>query len=476
MSSTICDGDSDIKPIGSEKSRLNLSQEQNWYMPQPGVPYRPIVAVPRKINNLNPFFAICEDVFFTALDPPRALVTAPNLVLKPTIAHLQASTTPPMPNRIPKTDPEDNGSARPTTSVPRPAQIPKPPEPQQTSDPKDQGHASSGNAEQDSENTQGKTLAIGNNNPVEAVTVNGQVAQPLSDDAISIAGTTLTPGASPITISGIEISLGQSKIAVGNNSVPIATAADSVWIPGRVTTIDSQPIQPISGNEVSIAGVALSKGASALTISGTLISLGSNALYIGTNSIPLRTQLAQQSVITVDGRIFTAAPTGFSIAGTSLAPSHAVTIAGTTVSLDASSNLHIGSSTIYLGDNAADISLQVFTVAGQVFTANPIAVDVAGVTLAPERNGITVSGRNVSLDSAGDLVVDSSIDSIKISTGSLGGLIMGEFNSTRASGPSSIRSESGVQTFRGRAETLQVSLSAKLVILLIFVASIFAGL
>ena len=352
-------------------------------MPQPGVPYRPIVAVPQKINYLNPLFAICEDIFFTALDPPRALVTAPNLVLKPTIAYLQASTTPPMPNRIPKTDPEDNGSARPTTSVPRPAQIPKPPEPQQTvapgskiggkgpgnkddssagsggvprkdvnltgnsspsvtesdplqepqskpvsessrngdfkkgsdqvdsdptiadgdprqdvktksdpqsntgttedpgqrvgtksnsqsgtswypnrvaaydpdsgshsgleagdsSDPKDQGHASSGYAEQDSENTQGKNLAIGNHNPGEAVTVNGQVAQPLSDDAISIAGTTLTPGASPITISGIEISLGQSKIAVGSSSVPIATAADSVWIPGRVTTIDSQLIQ-----------------------------------------------------------------------------------------------------------------------------------------------------------------------------------------------------------------------------------------
>ena len=121
------------------------------------------------------------------------------------------------------------------------------------------------------------------------------------------------------------------------------------------------------------------------------------------------------------------------------------------------------------------MSPQVFTVAGQAFTANPTAVDVAGVTLAPGGNGITVSERNVSLNSAGDLVVDSSTFSIKISTGSLGGLIMGESNSTRASGPGSTSSESGVQTFRGRAKTLQVSLSAKLVILLISVASIFAG-
>lgn len=393
MSSTICDGDSDIKPISSGKSRLNLSQEQNWYMPQPGVPYRPIIAVPQKINNLNPLFANCEDIFFTALDPPRALVTAPNLVLKPTIAHLQASTTPPIPNRIPKTDPEDNGSARPTTSVPRPAQIPKPPEPQQTVAPgskvggkgpgnKDDSSAGSGGVPRKDVNlignsspsvTESDPLQESQSKPVSESSPNGDFQKgsdqvdsdptiadgdarqdvkpkfdpqsnpgttedpgqrvgtkpnsqsgtsrypnriaaydpPLSDDAISIAGTTLTPGASPITISGIEISLGQSKIDVGSSSVPITTAADSVWIPGRVTTIDSQLIQPISGNEVSIAGVALSKGASALTVSGTLISLGSNALYIGTNSIPLRTQLAQQSVITVDCQIFTAAPTGF---------------------------------------------------------------------------------------------------------------------------------------------------------------------
>ena len=122
------------------------------------------------------------------------------------------------------------------------------------------------------------------------------------------------------------------------------------------------------------------------------------------------------------------------------------------------------------------MSPQVFTVAGQAFTANPTAVDVAGVTLAPEGNGIAVNGLNVSLNSAGDLVVDSSTVSIEIPTGSLGGLMMGEFNSTRASGLGAISSARGLQIFRGRAWTLQVSLSAKLVILSIFVASIYAEL
>ena len=45
-------------------------------MPQPGVPYRPIIAVPQKLTEINPFFAICTALLFTALDPPSALITA----------------------------------------------------------------------------------------------------------------------------------------------------------------------------------------------------------------------------------------------------------------------------------------------------------------------------------------------------------------------------------------------------------------
>ena len=603
-------------------------------MPQPGVPYRPIVAVPQKINKLNPFFAICEDIFFTALDPPRALVAATNLVPKLTTTHSQASTTPAIPSRTRDLGPKETGSTSHTPSAPKPAQTgpgsnvededpgnkndpsigsgsgsgkdadppsnnfpsaadSDPPQgsgsepgsesspngdvkqgsdpsssdpnipdvdpgpdadpksdPQSnrvstedagqgsgslspvtssntdgnseqevgikpgsqsstsedpdrvaasnpdsdgrsgtnsglaavdSSDPKDPGYASnaaasSGNPGQGTENNHGKNLVIGNQNAGEAATINGQVAQPLSNNAISIAGTTLTPGASPITVSGIQISLGQSEIAVGSSSVPIATPADSGWIPGQATIIDGQLIQPVSENEVSIAGMALRPGSPALTLSGTPISLGSNALYIGTNLVPLRTELQPKSVITVAGQAFTAAPTGFSIAGTSLAPSQAVTIAGTIVSLDASSHLHIGSSTVDLGEDAASVSPQVVTAAGQVVIVNATAVNVAGVTLAPGEIGITVSGTSVFLDSAGDLVVGSSTFPIETSTGSRVGLMMGGFNSTRPSGTGLTSSVSGVQTFKGGAPTRQNSWPWTFVMLLVSAASVFAGL
>ncbi len=46
-------------------------------MPQPGVPYRPIVAVPQKLTEINSFLKRCTAIFFTALDPPQALISEP---------------------------------------------------------------------------------------------------------------------------------------------------------------------------------------------------------------------------------------------------------------------------------------------------------------------------------------------------------------------------------------------------------------
>ena len=165
--------------------------------------------------------------------------------------------------------------------------------------------ASSGDREQapGSETDHGRILAIGNQNPGEATISNGQVAHPLSNNAISIAGTTLTPGGSPITVSGIIVSLGQSAIAIGSSSVPISDVRPNPTSPGT-----EPPPQPI---------------------------------------------------LTIGSQIVTALPPGFSLAETWLPPRQAMTLAGTIVSLDPSSYLLNGSSTINPGANAASIFPQV---------------------------------------------------------------------------------------------------------------------
>lgn len=560
-------------------------------MPQPGVPYRPIVAVPQKINDLNPLFKVCQNMFFTAIDPPRALVVATNLVPKITTTHSQVSPTPPMASRTLKPDPEDSESTSRAPPVPQPAQTLNPPQPRQTTgpgskaggegsdnqsgpasgsvggpqekkdplditspsavhgdpprepiskpasessgngDPKhgsdqsdsdpniadddprldvnpksdpqsytgrtevpgketgsprskisgivgdDSGQAvdtrpgsqsgttgnyngvlasnsdsgsssgkhsgeagaadssdskdpdrasnetaSSGDREQaqGAETDQGRRLAIGNQNPGEATTINGQVAQPLSNNAISIAGTTLTPGGSAITVSDIRISLGQSGIAVGSSSVPI--------------------------------------------------------LDVSPNPTPPETALPQQSIFTIGSQIFTAAPTGFSLAGTWLPPSQAVTLAGTIVSLGTSSYLRIGSSTIKLGENSVSVFPQVLNVAGQAVTANPTAVKVAGVTLVPGGHGITISGTGVLLDSAGELVVGSKTLSVETSTENVGRLAVGGFNSTRPSSTGLSSSVGGIQPFEGIAEALHRSPSWMFLTLLMLAALVFQSL
>ena len=59
-----------------------IPQEANWYRPEPGVPYRPNIAMPsqlkRKLMQEYPFFSSypsCIAGFFAAIDPPHALRT-----------------------------------------------------------------------------------------------------------------------------------------------------------------------------------------------------------------------------------------------------------------------------------------------------------------------------------------------------------------------------------------------------------------
>ena len=88
---------------------MPIPQEANWYRPEPGVPYRPNIAMPsqlkRKLMQDYPLFSSfssCVTGFFAAVDPPHALVT-------------EARLLPPLPPSNPKPAP-----------VPSPTQDPGP--------------------------------------------------------------------------------------------------------------------------------------------------------------------------------------------------------------------------------------------------------------------------------------------------------------------------------------------------------------
>ena len=314
----------------------------------------------------------------------------------------------------------------------------------------------------------------------QTTTINHQVVQQLSH-GISIAGTTLTPGASPITVSGTPVAYGPSVLVVGTITVPLASDSDDP--DPRTTTIAGQALT-IGQNAVEIAGAILTPGSPVMTVSGTPVSLGSSGLVIGTRKISIGFQTPNPLITTVAGHVMTAAPNAVVVADTTLRPGASdVTLDGTVVSLDTAGQLVVGSKTVPLTSESARLkSGQILggfgdeppsevsdpfitTIAGQAITAAPTAVAFAGTTLTPGALGKMVNGTLVSLNTAGQLVMDSNTISFESNSAGLGGLIMGGFVSNplsqNASNGTSTVANNNVEVFQGKAENLKSCLSWK---------------
>ena len=80
-----------------------LLQEENWYSPQPGVPYQPLIAMPQQIINIQPMLGHFEIAFFTGYDPPRTLV--PAIAMAPVITTNTPQIAPSAPTPSPTQDP-----------------------------------------------------------------------------------------------------------------------------------------------------------------------------------------------------------------------------------------------------------------------------------------------------------------------------------------------------------------------------------
>ena len=217
--------------------------------------------------------------------------------------------------------------------------------------------------------------------------------QPAGPSAFAIGGSTVSRGGSPITVSGTRISYGPSGLVVGSSTVPLTDQA-------QLSQATGLPVY-------SFDGTGVTQGSPAITISGTRVSLGSSNLVIGSKTIAL----PSSSVFSVGGQVFTPQAGGFSIDGTTITPGGpGVAVSGTAVSIDGSSNLIFGSSTIALPLGAT--GNPTLTAAGETLTANPKSLGggfvVDGQTLTPGAAPVTVSGTAVSLNTASSLIIGSS--------------------------------------------------------------------
>ena len=231
-------------------------------------------------------------------------------------------------------------------------------------------------------------------------TINNQVVQPLSH-GISIAGTTLTPGASPITVSGTMIHFDASALVIGASTVPVASVDPS----SIITTIAGHVITAVP-DVIAVAGTTLTRGAPPMTLSGTPILFGSSALVVGTSTVHLVTSVAEPITTTIAGQAITAAPNVVAIADSTLDPgAPATTIDGTLLSLNTAGQFIVGSKTLAFA-SAAPKTLTT-NIAAQAITAAPNGIVVAGATLSPGAPGTTLDGTLISLDTASQLIIGS---------------------------------------------------------------------
>lgn len=231
-------------------------------------------------------------------------------------------------------------------------------------------------------------------------------------------GASLSVGGSAAVFSGTTYSALSSNagiVAAGPSGSSILaiptippTATQSIYTAGGAT------FTPQAAG-FAIGGTTLTAGGQALTTAGTVVSLGTSGTFVMGSSTMV---LPSQSIFTAAGATFTAKPTGFQIGTTSLTPGGAAyTTDGTVISLGTNSVLSMGSTTYNLGPQS------VFTVDGQTFTAQPTGFAIAGTSVLPGASGVDEGGETVSLGTNGVLQIGSATVTLAPSNG-LGGAIV----------------------------------------------------
>lgn len=439
-----------------------------WYKPEPGEPYRPLIVFPSKLLDVDPLWKICTPGYFTGYDPPRTLDPAAALVPKVT----PPSKPNPDPGRPKPVATHDNLPRRTTTSA-DPAKTSSDPllaksfgssgvqeDPSQKTDPprdtkKASADPSSNNPgsndsqeqslQEDPNSSDPKNSPVDHalshtradseiNQPVDSVhpskgasiedghtTYQPQplVSSSLADMTTVIGGHHVSTSVEGYKIDGVDNNPGASPTTVSGHGQQIAVdSSNIVQVGGHIAHIDpaaSSVIATIANHEISplskgfaIEGNTLQNGDAAGIIASMTFSLdASSNIFLDDHSyaIPKATLVPT----TINGEAIMPLPTGISIHSTTLTPgAPALVIPGTSYSLFSSNNLYFGRLSYASPVMTADVDpTQVTTIAGQPVVEFPTGISIAGTTLTAGASATTcLSGVFMSLDSS-NLVVGS---------------------------------------------------------------------
>ena len=395
---------------------MSVAQEANWYKPEPGEPYRPLIAMPSQLKQKIPWFSFCEDIF-TAYDPPRALRSA--AALTPTItSDSDPQTQKPVAAPSPTVDPgaKVTAASKLSTSVPMAAptaqKTPSPPtdvDPQSNTEPKQgTGIGESGDIPGEpgtkaDPNVPGLPLqspaAVNSNqDPGQKPNIDGNNTPKPSDDEYPNSN---DPG---------QIAAGGTQPTTSETPTPADSSKDSNSAEKGPDQVPQQILTTIAGhaitaapNAVAIADTTISPGDPAATIGGTRVALNTaGSLILDSKTIPLASGLQETLTTNIAGQAITAHPTAITIAGTTINPGDpATTVDGTRIFLNTAGSLILDSKTISLPEPLTT------TIANQTITANPTALTIGATDVHPGDPAATIGGTRISLNTASSLILDA---------------------------------------------------------------------
>ncbi len=223
--------------------------------------------------------------------------------------------------------------------------------------------------------------------------------------AVAIAGTTLGPGDSAITVGGTPLALDTAGryFLLGSKTIPFETTQSAKPL---ITTIAGQTITA-NPTAVTVAGTTLGPGDSAITVGGTPVALDPAGHYIllGSKTIPFETtESAKPLIATIAGQTITAVASAIAIAGTTLRKGDkGFEINGTVISLDTAGSFVVGSKTQTFDSGSVDSGGSTVGVSG---SKGPLASTTASVVQSGVSNrtdGAAATGVQVFTGEAGGL-------------------------------------------------------------------------
>ena len=452
-----------------------------WYKPEPGEPYRPLIIFPSKLLDIDPLWKVCTQGYFTGYDPPRTLDPATAMVPKVT------SPSNPSPDPRPATPAATQENLPKKTTTPAdPSKTSGDPslakshgssgmevDPSKHTDPlrgTDKAPANPSSNNQGDEDVQRQSLQEEpassdlKNGPTNHASPNNAANSDLDQPAYNMHtseglsmedGGTINQPQPPATSApalktavlgsnqllsttegydndGVDVRPGGSVPDVRGQQIAV-DASNDPQNGGETTQLEpvvslvttamaNHGITPLS-KDGAVQGFTLNNGGPATIVASTTFSLDTSGnMFVNGHSYHIHNESPVPT--TINGEAIMPLPTGISIQSATLMPNApALVLSGTSYSLDSSSNLHFGGSSYVSSVKIANVHpSQVKTIAGQPVIELAAGVSTAGTTPTTGASAIQgLSGVLIALDSS-DLIVGSGTISVQnnSSSGSLG--------------------------------------------------------